>query len=259
MKVKVSIFVFLLTGLIFISGARAETGTIFWDEETFVFNNENCVSTDSCDLKTFWVNIKKYNVWVEGDNFGTVMMAGYIVDQISALENYGIVQFMRGCSFESVKNDNGAVVNEIDRSFLRQFFENYVPNIFPKWVIDSDDKDPLYNGQEPPVRIYHYRWAGDSGKEFIYGIKKPTFPELYVVKHPGIAFVKEVGRVKNMSMEFKTCVYKMKDIPLKTSSDDTGFAEPIGCFTWISSFIYNFDTREYESFLDVDSVCLTDN
>lgn len=82
--------------------------------------------------------------------------------------------------------------------------------------------------------------------EKLYGEQKPKLPQLYIVDHPGSAFYIN-NRAKNISLQFRTCIYRTKDVPKNVSYNNAKFAKPIHCFEWRSSFVYNHYTEQFES------------
>ena len=64
--------------------------------------------------------------------------------------------------------------------------------------------------------------------------------------YPAGAFVTETG-VKNVALEFNTCIYKASDVPAETRRDNLAFAKPITCFEWQNVYIYDFDTGRFRT------------
>ncbi len=227
-----------------------------FERQTFI--NNDCAKNDTCDLKKFSILRSDYKIEIEGIySYGTSLFAEYETNSVGALEKYGIVQFIRGCAFNSYKNKDGLIVKE--KNYSKWQFDEIKEFCFTKWVIDSMDKDPFYNSDEEEPRHYLYRWnvtpnSFDKKTEEFYGEEKPKLPRLYVADLPGTAFFID-ETAKNISLEFKICVYKTADIPKITTENDINFAEAIHCFYWKSSFIYNFKTGVFEIKEAIDSFC----
>ena len=70
-----------------------------------VFLNPDCRSTDTCDLKRFTLTTSVYEVWFSDDpnypTYGNGVIMEYETDSVDALEKYAIVQFIKGCVFDS--------------------------------------------------------------------------------------------------------------------------------------------------------------
>lgn len=192
------------------------------------------------------------------------MIAEYETSSVDTLENYSVVQFIRGCMFDLLL-ENPYNRKEEMKNYLwtKDQFGGRKRYIFPNWVIDSFDKDPVYHSNNLG-RFDGRRWSKtpgyyDTRTAGIYGEEKPPRPILFSPDHPGGGMVTENFGIKtaiNTSLEFQTCIYKTKDIPLETTEDDLNFAEPIHCFLWRSSYIYNTETKEFDSPLQIAPICL---
>ena len=70
--------------------------------------NPDCRSTYTCDLKRFTLTTSVYEVWFSDDpnypTYGNGVIMEYETDSVDALEKYAIVQFIKGCVFDSSKN-----------------------------------------------------------------------------------------------------------------------------------------------------------
>ncbi len=232
----------------------------------------------------FKVTTQEYKVYYKPDpsngdyeggyNYGTAMFAEYQTPKKSVIEKYGIVQFIRGCHYGITKKNETYY-------FARYLFGERVSFQHKDWVIDSVDTDPMYsntpqfNGdpdpQYPvPVGDPSYDWGTRHG--LYYWNKNPGFydqktevlyyrdknivsPRLYIMDHPGTAFYMN-GDAKNISLEFRTCLYRIEDIPLKTTASDMDQKKALKCFSWASSYIYNPQTKAYESPQGISPVCL---
>src|SRR5262249_18698291 len=152
----------------------------------------------------------------------------YETNSVEALEKYAIVQFKKGCVFSTSKNAEGKTTRTIDNTVVS--FGKSVPFCFRQWVIDSQDSDPVYNSDSELGRFYYLRWndpgSYDERTEKYSGAEKPKVPAVYMTDYPIGAFV---GRssVKNVALEYKTCIYKTADVPKKTLRDRIKFAQPI--------------------------------
>jgi hypothetical protein len=172
----------------------------------------------------------------------------YQTDSVDALEKYAIVQFKKGCVFYSSKFRGGRINGSVSDS-VPSFGEN-VPFCFPRWVIDSQDTDPAYNSDPELGRFYLLRWnkAGsyDERTQKFYGTQRPRVPVVYMADHPSGAFVSGFG-VKNVALEFNTCIYKAGDVPEETRRDDINFATPLTCFGWQNVYVYDFDREKFQT------------
>lgn len=217
--------------------------------------NPNCEQNNSCSLKEFKIRQNEYIIKLaEGGapSYGTNVFMSYKTDKVETLTDYAIVQFIKGCRFKSFKNSKG----DIEKHMAVRFsFGKKVNFAYPDWAVDSDDKDPMYQHGETENRHGFYRWM-DGDKPVSYIRRLPTHPELYVSDIPGTASMdKPTGIADNISLEFRTCVYKTKDIPTTSTADDLNFAKPIQCLGWRSSYIYDHKKEIFESPATIDSFC----
>lgn len=217
-----------------------------------LFLNPNCQSTGTCDLKRFTLTKVVYEVWFSDDpiypTYGNGVIMEYETDSIVALEKYAVVQFKKGCVFHSSKNGAGKIDRNI--SDVVPSFGEKIPFCFREWVIDSQDTDPAYNSDPEYGRHYLLRWnkpgSYDNRTHKFYGAQKPRKPVVYMTDYPAGAFVTGTG-VRNVSLEFKTCIYKASDVPAETSRDDIHFAQPLACFDWQNVYVYDFAKASFQT------------
>lgn len=239
------IMAFLVAGLVLAQDRRVE----ILSHKEKVFVNENCKRTKTCDLKKVEYFVEDYKVAISGDfNYGTRFFARYETKSVKNLENYVFAQFIKGCDFSSRLSDGKFAISH-DISYMRD--NETVVFKFPDWVLDSYDHDPVYSTLPGKSRFFGYRWNTIPGSflietEKLYGEARPKIPKLYIVDHPGSSFYAD-GSAKNISLQFKTCIYKTKDVPTNVSYDNVNFAKPINCYEWKSSFVYNHSTGKFES------------
>ena len=216
------------------------------------FLNSDCRPTASCDLKRFTLTTSVYEVWFSDDpiypTYGNSVLMEYQTDSVAALEKYAIVQFKKGCVFYSSKTNGGKITRKINDT-VSSFGEN-VPFCFPEWVIDSQDTDPAYNSDPKGGRFSLLRWnrpgSYDERTQKFYGIQKPRRPVVYMADHPSGAFVSEIG-MKNVALEFNTCIYKASEVPEETRREDINFANPLTCFGWQNVYVYDFDRGKFQT------------
>jgi len=224
--------------------------------------NPVCPSTDTCDLKRFTLTKLVYEVWFSDDpihpTYANGVIMEYETDSVDALENYAIVQFKKGCVFYSSKNSEGKIHRKVGDTVLS--FGKYIPFCFPQRVIDSQDTDPAYNSDPEYGRFYLLRWnkpgSYDNRTRKYYGAEKPKLPVVYMTDYPAGAFVTGTG-VRNVALEFNTCIYKASNVPADTRRDGIDFAKPSTCFEWQSVYVYDFDKGGFQTRLaNVPTYCL---
>lgn len=233
------------------------------DSHRDVFVNPDCATSDSCRLKEFSVQVDRYRVNLPKGmvNFGTRMNARFQTDAVSGLEEFGLAQFLRGCQFTSKRKADGTIERRKD-IFIPWHDDTNIPYVFTQWTIDGPSPDPLdwgFDGQEN--RHFFYKWSPTPGSvdpatARYYGQGKPTQPALFVRDLPGTAFYDaKTGEARNISVEFRTCVYKAAEVPRQVGPTELDFAKPLQCFTWASSWIYDFDTGGMKSPVGVVPFC----
>jgi hypothetical protein len=217
-----------------------------------IFLNPDCGLTDTCDLKRFTLTTSVYEVWFSDDRnhptYGNGVIMEYETDSVDSLVKYAIVQFIKGCVFYSSKSRQGKINTNVG-DIIRSFGE-HIPFCFPRWVIDSQDTDPAYNSDPEYGRFHLLRWnkpgSYDNRTEKYYGSEKPNIPVVYMADYPAGAFVTRTG-VKNVALEFSTCIYKARDVPAQTERHHIDFARPIACFDWQNVYVYDFKKGSFRT------------
>lgn len=217
-----------------------------------VFLNPDCRSSATCDLKRFTLATSVYEFWFSDDpkhpTYGNGVVMEYETDAVAAVEKYTIVQFKKGCVFYSSRNSQGRIHRTVSDTVLS--FGEDVPFCFPKWVIDSQDTDPAYNSDPEHGRFYLLRWNNpgsyDDRTQKFYGAEKPKDPVVYMTDYPAGAFVGGTA-VKNVALEFNTCIYRTRDVPAQTRRDETNFARPLTCFRWQNVYVYDFASGRFQT------------
>ncbi|HXG52387.1 MAG TPA: hypothetical protein VNN77_13405 [candidate division Zixibacteria bacterium] len=216
------------------------------------FLNHNCRATATCDLKRFSLTVSEYEVWFADDpahpTYGKGAIAEYETDSVAALEKYAIVQFTKGCVFHSAKGPDGRIRRRVDDTVVS--FGEEIPFCVPRWVIDSQDTDPAYNSDPRYGRFHLLRWnrpgSYEQRTQKYYGAEKPKIPVVYVADYPAGAFVGGTG-VRNVALEFKTCIYKAGEVPSTARRDDVRFAVPVACFDWENVYVYDFASGTFRT------------
>lgn len=212
-----------------------------------------------CSLREFKLQSYDYETSFKGKkSYGTSATMSFKTRKVDQLKDYAVVQFIKGCQFYSYLED-GEVKKRLGTS--REYFNDFIKFKHTEWMIDSVDEDPMYNSMRPQHRHGAYRWNKNTGSYMeegeSYVLHAPAEKaELYVKDLPGVAFKSMNTNAKNISLEFKSCLYKTEEIPLETHPLDLHFADPIHCFEWKSSHIYDHKKEKYESRDQIDPYCL---
>jgi len=229
---------------------KGHVHTLAESKETFL--NPECRTDDTCDLKRFTLTKLAHEVWFSDEpknpTHGNAAIMEYETNTVDAIEKYAIVQFVKGCVFLTTKNREGKVEKQVN--YAVSSFGETVPLCFPRWVIDSQDTDPVYNSDPDFGRFYLLRWnapgSHDNRTQKYYGAHRPELPVVYMTDYPAGAFVTDTG-VKNTALQFKTCIYKASEVPAKTVRDNVNFATPIHCFEWQNIYVFDFAKRVFET------------
>ena len=247
-----SILLFLLLAAIADADFTGKGHVHTLSETKQIFLNPDCQSTDSCDLKRFTLSKAVNEIWFSDNpkypTYGNGVIMEYETDSVAALEKYAIVQFKKGCVFDTAKNREGKIrriVTDTVTSFGEQILF-----CFRQWVIDSRDSDPAYNSDPDYGRFYFLRWnklgSYDNRTQNYYGAVKPQAPVVYMSDYPAGAFIAGSG-VRNVALEFKTCIYKAVDVPSVTQREEIDFAKPINCFEWQNVYVYDFGKAKFQT------------
>ena len=226
------------------------------------FENTDCEITHSCHLLKATMMTEDYVLTLGNTrHYGTRAYFSYQTQQIDQLEEFAFAQQIRGCVFDSTRHGTETIRNP---GYAVESFGKWIPYTLPQWIVDSMDQDPMYNTVEPavhPVRHAAYRWnqkpsSFDPSTESFFANAKPKNPILYVSDNPGQAwFAPETGDAKNLSLEFKMCLYPTADIPKIGTAENIDFAQPIHCFNWNSIFVYDFDKKDFLRGKALDPFC----
>ena len=224
----------------------------FLAETKQVFANPDCQANDTCDLKRFTLTTSVHEVWFADDpdnpTYGNGAIMEYETDSVDTLEKYAIVQFVKGCVFNSSRSGEGKISRSV--GYVVPSFGEDVPLCFSEWVIDSQDTDPAYNSDPEYGRFYLLRWnkpgSYDTRTQKYYGVEKPKSPVVYMTDYPAGAFHTRTG-VKNAALQFITCIFKAGDVPAETRRDNINFAKPLACFQWSNVYVYDFNKGRFQN------------
>ncbi len=258
-KLYCFLFACFLLGVPAFAQTKKEGELTVLRRRTWTFKNANCAARKTCGLKWVKYTVEDYKVVIDGsdENYGTRFFAQYETDSLASIEQYAFVQFKKGCTYYSQLKDGTVVIPYGDTT--PQFGKNQ-ENKFIRWTIDSDSDDPVYSSTlGRHSRFDHYRWNTVRGSvaeetEKHYRDGPPPYPEAYIIDRPSAAFMQN-GVAKNSSFHFKACIYRMRDVPLHTASDNLHFAKPISCYSWDTSFIYNHATEKFERHTEIVPAC----
>lgn len=232
------------------------------DDQLKVINNVCNRSDKECAVTKVFFHHRPFSLIEEGEKYpfmGSIYHAGFETKKWSQISDYGFVQYIRGCTFESTIDQNGKIkrrLGEVIRHFgVRRTF------VFPDWSFDTNDDDPIYYGplaedrNLPGGRLALYEWTPKIGdydykkvKQYHSVLKMSEAqrakmqPRLMVKDTPSPAYYRSSSSAfNNVALEFKMCLYRFKDIPAQVTPD-TVLAEPIICDEWESQFEFDYKT-----------------
>ncbi len=228
-----------------------------------------CIFDGTCSLQSAqFIELVK-NVELEAfdaeAHLMTDMRLAYQTSAPDELEQYAVVQMLRGCEFDSTF-DGHSTMKELTIS--RSYFGRIVPFQHRTWNVDADDSnDPIYSSTRGRSRFDLLRWnlnpqSLDPETAEFYGVKKPTFPKVFVTDLLASAFVTAADSshhqiANNSSLEFRTCLFKTSDLPAATDpvGSNLDFSAAIVCFHWEHKFVYDFTQKKFISGGAIDPIC----
>ncbi len=220
-----------------------------------IFENTGCAKTQSCTLKRVEYIVEDYKVGIGNDyTYGTRFSARYETEAVNHLEDYVFVQFMRGCVYwdDWDRLKNGKMVPDYVIYGSPKNPAEAKDFNFTDWVVDTDNPDPVFSSDAPGFPRHTFaRWnlvpgSVDEMTERFYFKDCPKFPELYIADYPHGVYVKKSGNAKNASLQFRTCIYKTVNVPTSLPPEGPQIGQPITCFDWNISYLYNYAKGVYE-------------
>lgn len=231
-----------------------------------IFNNKECIQTDSCDLKKLYLKITR-SLDSKNQNGRTYMEGYYETQKIDQVEKYAIVQFIKGGVYNEYKLGNEPIemIQNTDRDF---FGKRHVKFIHPELVIDSVDTDPVYaslveeNSRHGGYKIKDNENLSvifDNSSNYSYYLYEPVLklPRMHFSDMPTGGDFSEIrisagpnaGKVTrssaSSSMEFKTCVFKTEDIPINAGPSEMNPDDAVGCVEWSNHFIFDWEKKKF--------------
>lgn len=268
--------------LAFASDVRTITRIIKEDGAVCGKNSAYTKATgENCSVKKVRFESQNYSIKDPEDVlpfYGTLGYFGFETNSWADITKYGFVQRIRGCTYHAKKNADGSVSKRIGESIMHLDVKRIY--VFPEWSNDATTTDPLYYGPTEEDahlnggRVSLYRWTPQLGvinskktKDLYEMLQMPASkrkklsPSVFVTDSPSMAYmISEADQTfQNVSLEFRICLYKLKDIPLAVDSEAPIDATPIVCHNWNSQFEYNFEKNKYEHKpkKGLDSFCAT--
>lgn len=179
-------------------------------------------------------------------------------------KKYGIVQFVKGCKWRSVWEDQSM---RKELSIVRDHLNQRVVFKHVGFEVDTVDLDPMYSGWEGN-RFALWRWnekrSSDDPETATYVFHRdPPHGTVFVTDMPGSSFRSEAVynegiTAQNSTLEFKTCLFNFADIPEETDAAGSNISldKALKCYEWEDKWVYDFVSEKMTRPKDIDSICL---
>lgn len=245
---------------------------VLWEEKR-VFGGPSCTPKPACLQDPAIPNLKEYGFWVRSINvppnvkfsddldlYWSKLYAWYETEQPAHIEDFAFVQYVRGCIYSTERHPDGRITTHFNVTHWnlgeRKVF------VHPDWIVDSEYLDPFMS-TNPKFPLRHYFMESQKkpdefprGHGAYYGDSPPKLPRLSVMYSPSVpasASNSSEDFARNHSLEYRTCLYRTKDIP--AMSDGANIPGAIGCFDWSSSYVYDHARKKYASPAGENPVC----
>ncbi len=264
-----------LVGLICISanGAKAQTPRSIKEISKRTVQMPaitDCRTRGICDLKSVKLVERKIKVLLadERADFATYMTdMKFVVDVKKAanITKFGVVQFLKGCMFESELLQDGT--ERRDFSYVHKHFGSYKLIKHDDFVIDTSHADPLATSFETYGRFDLYKWNKDPANldaenaTWYFDAKPPhgTVFKADLVGTTGLIEGTQNPNARNSSLELETCIFKISDLPVTTDETSKGVdkSKAVWCAAWDHKFRYDFAKMNVVQDKTIDPFCAT--
>ncbi len=244
------------------------------------------LQANECKLTAFHHTVYKTfedNSEFHGHIRRTFSATAYETNKVSCLEKFGVVQYIKGCVYDKFSDLKTGEV--ILRAATRDIRGQEGIFIHRDWEVDTVDKDPMYATNdtvntasrhdgwfwpkkplnlksETSLLLKDFEIYFNTPNRGHYYESKPTKPLLFnrdMPKGGDVWIINNTRWSVNTSLLFKTCIYRIEDIPKEGNPKgfDVPLAEggPFKCVDWNNSYIYNDKTNVYDTPETIDPVC----
>lgn len=228
----------------------------------------DCRTLGICELKSAKMVEQKVKVLLpnERPEFASYMTGISFVVQVDKpanIPNFGVVQYLKGCMFESELMPDGTQQHRF--IYVHKLFGKYELIHHDNFVIDSSDMDPLATSFEGYGRFDLYKWNAnpkniDSDAGTWYFDAKPPHGTVYkadLVANTGLVEGTTNPTARNSYLELETCLFKIADLPLTSDAQGTGVdrSKALWCAAWDHKFGYDFATHKVTKETAISPVC----
>ncbi len=242
---------------------------LFGFVEILKTRTDSFVPRDTTSLKSFGIKViekrfrHKTSEPLSIANYMTDVRITLKTQSISQINDYGVVQFIKGCKWESIWN--GSQLEKL-MSISRDHFGEPTKFIHRDWEVDTDSYDPVYQSYDGD-RFALWRWnqdaRSDNPETATFTHFKPTpHPTVFLTDQPGTSYksatsTTAIQTAKNSTLHFKSCLFKMSDLPETTDrpGSNIDMSRAIHCFEWKDKWVFNFQTQSMSQPEGIDSIC----
>lgn len=233
------------------SNAGEDGKVVVDNNHKVIFGHEFPQMDDRLVQVGFWS--RKYRI-PKFSSHGSELYAWYETKDEADIQKFAFVQFIQGCRFSSFMNGAEVVTRFED---ARAFLGKYVLFLHDGWELDSIDIDPMYWSTHESEGIRHQSLrVGGTDTTFpsrlmdvpSLGSKNGVGRRVFVTDIPSAGDVRRNTHIgtdiaSNVSMKFRTCLYRVEDVPMVINPKNTNFATPIVCYFWDNSYVYDHERR----------------
>jgi hypothetical protein len=230
----------------------------------------DCHAREVCDLKSVKLVERKIKVLLadERADFASYMTDFRFVVEVSKpsdIPNYGVIQFMKGCMFESEVLSDGTEAKNF--SYVHKHFGEWSLVRYDDWTIDASHADPLATSFEKYGRFDLYKWNTDAtnldaDNATWYFDAKPKHATVFkaeLIANTGLIEGAATPSARNSSLDLETCIFKISDVPVTSDSTGRGVdkSKAIWCATWDHKFHYDFALGKVVQAKTIHPFCAT--
>lgn len=228
----------------------------------------DCRARGICDLKSVKTVERKIKVLLpdEHSDYATYMTDFRFVietEKASQIPKYGVVQFLRGCMFQSELLPDGTVDHRF--AYVHKHFGKYQLVRHDNWVVDSSHADPLTSSFESYGRFDLYKWNSDpknldadNANWYFHGAPPHgTVFKSELISNTGLMEGTKNPMARNSSIELESCIFKIGDLPKTSDSAGTGIdrTKAIWCSSWDHKFVYDHLNSKVETASSIHPFC----
>jgi hypothetical protein len=228
----------------------------------------DCRKLGICDLKSVKTVERKIKVLLPEEqadysSYMTDFRFVIEVDKPGQITKYGVIQFMRGCMFESELLPNGSISKRF--AYVHKHFGKYQLMRHENWVIDSSHTDPLTSSFQNYGRFDLYKWNSDPNNldadnaNWYFHSQPPhgTVFKSELISTSGLVEGTSNPTARNSSIELESCLFKIDDVPASTDPVGTGLdkSKALWCSSWDHKFIYDHVNSRVETGSSIHPFC----